>query len=103
MSKRGRGLWIIGQNWTRGGRGSKIPEILRTSYVHGPLAKFKYGTHDRVRVSFGWSTRHRNSRIIAMNKGGMEGTERQGGWRSPHTLSHIQGGLRERFVDLSLI
>ena len=68
------------------------------------LSKFKYGTHDRVRVSFApWSTRHRNSRIIAMNKGGMEGTERQGGWRSLHTLSRIPGGLLERFVDLSLI
>ena len=32
-----------------------------------------------------------------MNKGGMEGTERQGGWRSPHTLSRIPGrGLLER-------
>ena len=36
MSKSGRGLWKIGQTWTRGGRGSKIPEILRTSDVHGP-------------------------------------------------------------------
>ena len=39
MSTRGRGLWKIGQTWTRGGRGSKILEILRTSYVHGPFQR----------------------------------------------------------------
>ena len=36
MSMRGRGVM---ENWTnldKGGMGSKIPEILRTSYVHCP-------------------------------------------------------------------
>ena len=37
MMSEEQGVSEFGQTWTRGGRGSKIPKILRTSYVHDPL------------------------------------------------------------------